>query len=219
MIDHILLLVSDLEAYQTQFQEVTQVAPTYGGVHPSARASNALIDMGNGTYLELIGPALDGTEGPLTLTLRKLEEPRLSWFAMRSEDLQQDVERLESAGFEHSGIQEIEFESEIRNKIRYSAVVAINHDWGDQMPFFINWGDTPHPTTTSNGGLTLTSFTVYHPDAESLAQVYDQLDVDVVVEHAEQPGFRLEFNSLGGDVVYQSSTPSPVFSVPLEVNE
>jgi len=216
MIDHILLLVADLLDYQTRFEEVTQVAPTYGGVHPSARASNALVDMGNGTYLEIIGPALDGTEGPLTETLKQLDEPRLSWFAIRSEDLEQDIVRLEAAGFTHSGINEIEFESELRSKISYSGVVAVNHEWGDQMPFFINWGDTPHPTTTSAGGLEMTSFTVFHPDAQALTKVYNELNVGVAVEEAAVPGFRLTFSSPGGDVVYESNTPKPIFSVNVE---
>ena len=50
-VDHILLGIDDLDRGMEQFEKLTGVRPVYGGKHPRG-THNALVSLGNGTYLE-----------------------------------------------------------------------------------------------------------------------------------------------------------------------
>jgi Glyoxalase-like domain len=55
-LDHILLGVPDLDAGVTAFEQATGVTPLRGGKRPSRGTENALVSLGNGSYLEIIAP-------------------------------------------------------------------------------------------------------------------------------------------------------------------
>ena len=50
------------------------------------------------------------------------------------------------------------------------------------MPFFIDWGDSPHPSDTlSAHGSRLAALRITHPEAWSLGPLFERLDVEVEV--------------------------------------
>jgi len=212
-IDHIILLVPDLPAYTTEFEQVSGVKPKYGGMQPNAKVANALVDLGNGAYLEILGPSPGDEAGPMTERLRALPEPTVAWFALQSHDLDDHVKRLEAAGLEHSGVIRTNWESSDRGMIDYSAVATVNHGWGDQMPFYIDWRETPHPSVTSPGGVTLSEFTVYHPDAENLGTLYGQLGINVEVKPNETAGYDLVLETPKGELSFSSRSNETIFYV------
>ena len=55
-IDHLVIGVADLDAGIREFEELTGIRPAYGGEHPNLGTHNALISLGNRTYLELLAP-------------------------------------------------------------------------------------------------------------------------------------------------------------------
>ena len=212
-IDHIILLVPDLPAYVTEFEQGSGVTPKYGGMQPNAKVANALVDLGNGAYLEILGPSPGDEVGPMTERLQALPEPTVAWFALQSFDLDDNVKRLEAAGLEHSGVLRTNWESSERGLIDYSGLVAVNHGWGDQMPFYIDWHETPHPSSTSPGGITLSEFTVYHPDARNLGVVYGQLGVNVEVKVSETAGYDLVLETPKGELSFSSRSNETIFYV------
>ena len=56
MLDHIILLIADLEGFKTRFEAETGVALTVGGAHPGLGTANLLASVGDGVYLEFIAP-------------------------------------------------------------------------------------------------------------------------------------------------------------------
>ena len=114
-IDHIIMLVPDLSAYMTEFEQVSGVKPKYGGMQLNAKIANALVDLGDGVYLEILGPSLNDSEvGPLTEWIRSREEPTVAWFALRSSNIEANAKQLEEAGLAHSGVLPTTFESSER---------------------------------------------------------------------------------------------------------
>jgi Glyoxalase-like domain len=57
-LDHIMLAAPDLEAAVVDFEQRTGVRPSEGGRHPGQGSRNVLATLGNGCYLEIIGPDL-----------------------------------------------------------------------------------------------------------------------------------------------------------------
>ena len=58
-IDHIVIGIHDLEKGIASIEDLTGVKPVYGGAHPSLGTHNALISLGNRTYLEILAPNPD----------------------------------------------------------------------------------------------------------------------------------------------------------------
>ena len=54
------------------------------------------------------------------------------------------------------------------------------------VPFFIDWGKTPHPATTATQGASLVSLRAEHPDPERVQRMLTGLGLDLKV----QPGSR-----------------------------
>ena len=55
-IDHLVIGVAELDAGVRQFEELTGIRPAFGGEHPDLGTHNALISLGDRTYLELLAP-------------------------------------------------------------------------------------------------------------------------------------------------------------------
>jgi hypothetical protein len=96
-VDHILLGIDDLDRGVQAFEESTGIKPVYGGKHPGG-THNALVSLGDGTYLEIIAvqkgvaPPADfaGIEQLHTLT-------PIGW-AVSSKDSAELRKRLDAAG-------------------------------------------------------------------------------------------------------------------------
>src|SRR4051794_18090039 len=55
-IDHVGLGIGDLDRGIAQVTELTGVKPARGGAHPGGGTHNALLSLGEGTYLEILAP-------------------------------------------------------------------------------------------------------------------------------------------------------------------
>jgi catechol 2,3-dioxygenase-like lactoylglutathione lyase family enzyme len=102
-IDHIVIAVRDLDAASRDFAEAGfTVVP--GGKHKTGLSHNALIAMQDGTYFEIIA-FLDPDNpdsGPWSETLRESGEGLVD-FALRTDDLDREVESLRMNGLEPIG--------------------------------------------------------------------------------------------------------------------
>ena len=55
------------------------------------------------------------------------------------------------------------------------------------VPFFIDWGRTPHPSGTAAAGLTLNELRAEHPDPDHVQKMLSQLGVDLPVTRGSRP--------------------------------
>jgi hypothetical protein len=55
------------------------------------------------------------------------------------------------------------------------------------IPYFIDWGSSPHPATTAPPGATLVSLRAEHPDAKRLEGMLRQLGLSLPVQPGTQP--------------------------------
>jgi len=55
-VDLLVYATLDLQRGMWEIQRLTGVAPTLGGQHPGRGTRNALIALGDGSYLEIVGP-------------------------------------------------------------------------------------------------------------------------------------------------------------------
>ncbi len=107
-LDHVVILVADL-ARATHLYQALGFQVERGGVHPAWGTENALIALADGTYLELLAPRQQDQAVRSQLWQRGDGHARTPGefgdYAMRSDDLLRDVDRLKAAAVDFDGPQ------------------------------------------------------------------------------------------------------------------
>ena len=96
-IDHIVYTVSDLDRATIEFEKMTGVRPIFGGYHPSQGTKNALINLDNGAYLELLAKDDSNTnvKPPRWMGVDFLTKDQITRFALKSNTLKKDARFLQ----------------------------------------------------------------------------------------------------------------------------
>ena len=213
MLDHVIVLTEDLTRFRSQFEADTGVALTVGGAHPGIGTANLLASLGDGVYMEFMGPdpALDPPQG-LGTRLAAQGAPRIGGFAARSGDIGATATAVEAAGIAAAAPTAGSRAAPDGSVIAWTALFTAGHGYGDQVPFFIDWGATPHPSTTSARGLELISFEVVHPEPNRLSDLYACIGVSVEVAGGPAPGFRLRMRTPSGEHALASELGQRIFA-------
>lgn len=205
-IDHLMWACSDLESGIDAIESMTGMAATPGGPHPGFGTRNALLDLGNFTYLEIIAPDPEQSlEGNLGREFAALDTPYLRTWAIRVEDLMASRDILQSLGFDTRGPSamsralpggeliswELLFLSrrDVAGAQRNVAgaernVTGARREFaGAALPFFIDWKDSPHPCTSLEPGCELSGLRIATAQTEAIERLLAafELDVEVVV--------------------------------------
>ncbi|MEM1410591.1 MAG: VOC family protein [Pseudomonadota bacterium] len=179
-IDHFLVIGRNLDETCELIHEKTGVAPVFGGQHSSGLSHNAIAGLGEDCYLEILTP-LPGIESGAPWIERCLqdESPSLYTFCMRSPlPLQELADRARDQGYPCRGPNPWSRAQASGGLLEWDMLVPEASAEQPLVPFFIDWRDTPHPSTTAPQGLSLESFTVEAVDPEGLNRAYDAFAIE-----------------------------------------
>ena len=92
--------VPDLEKGVDQLEAKLGVRAAAGGKHLGEGSRNALIGLGNGSYLEILAPDSGQSlpDRPLWLGLEGLGRPRLTAWAVRAAGIEEEAAKAREAG-------------------------------------------------------------------------------------------------------------------------
>lgn len=188
-VDHLVFAGPDLEAAIQEVQRLLGVRATPGGSHPAWGTRNALIALGEEAYLEILGPdpTQPAPEGPRLLDIDDLKAPRLVTWAAKGKDLERVVAEARrhglNLGMVSSGSRRRP--DGVLLSWRLTNPGASRAD--GLVPFLIDWGETPHPATTSVKGCRLLDLRGEHPRASEVQERLRQLDLDLPVTEGPTP--------------------------------
>jgi hypothetical protein len=198
-IDHVMVGVSNLERAVSDFEKATGFRPVFGGKHPSG-TQDALVSLGNGTYLELIAPPSDAKPSQPG-DLAKLDKPTPIGWALSAADAQLLRERLSKNGFPLTDLKAGSRLTPSGATLRWETFGLKDESQG--APLFIIWGpQSPHPSSTSPAGCTLDHWTVGGPNPELLARLQKVLGLSFEISKAPQEQFTLSLSCPKGKVVF-----------------
>ena len=197
-IDHLLFAGEDLDVLVNDVFMEAGVRAVAGGKHSGQGTHNALIGLGPGRYLELMAQDPDGDDdgaGAYRKSIAYLEQPALHTWCARTDDV--DVLARLASG---AGLSLVTSEGgrvlPDGTPLRWTLAALEGHPFGGLVPFFIDWGESAHPSRTLPADLCLTRLTLAHPRADALSRLLRELGgpvPDVETAAASQPRIQAHF--------------------------
>ena len=188
-IDHLVYATPDLKRGVEEIEKLLGVRATVGGQHPGRGTRNALVALGPTTYLEIIAPDPEqpAPQQSRPFELDVLKESKLVAWSISHPDL----ERLRGEAV-RKGVALGQVKSGTRQR---PDGVQLSWQYTDPwvrladgiVPFFIDWGDSPHPARTAAKGGTLISLRAEHPDPASVRTMMRRLGLDLEVRRGHSP--------------------------------
>jgi len=188
-VDHLVYATPDLNRGIEEIEKLLGVRATAGGQHPGRGTRNALVALGPKTYLEIIAPDPEqpSPKEPRPFGIDGLKQSRLVTWCVSTGDL----ERLRAEAV-RNGVPLGEVTPGSRRRpdgvqISWKLTYPSRPVADGLVPFFINWGDSPHPALTAAKGATLVSLRAEHPDVQSVRGLLQKLGLDLPVSQGTNP--------------------------------
>ena len=205
-VDHLVYATPDLQLGIDTAEKLFGVRAAPGGQHPGLGTRNALIALGPAAYLEIIGPDPDQPRpaGGRRFGIDDLKAPHLLTWVAKGMSLETFAADAKSHGVDLGAV--------IPGSRQRPDGVVLKWTYTDPrvvladrlVPYFIDWGSSPHPSATAAKGVTLVGLRAEHPDAERVQKMFTQLGLHLVVTRGPMPSLIATFNSPKGQVVLKS---------------
>lgn len=205
LLDHLVYATPFLDQTIGEIETAFGVVPLPGGTHPAWGTRNAILPLSPTTYLELIGPdpARSVSIRPEIFGLQTLPVPRLVTWAAKGIQLSTLVARARTHGIRlglpRAGSRQRSDGSILAWELTDPLEVSVS----GLIPFFIDWGYSPHPATAAAAIVTLQDFHAEHPDPELVAASVRRLGLDLRVVRGSRPRLLATFRTPRGLVTLQ----------------
>jgi hypothetical protein len=185
-IDHLVYATPDLARGASEIEALTGVRASPGGQHLAWATHNCLLALGADIYLEIIAPDPSQPKPPgvRPFGIDGLRHPRLVTWAARAAGLEDFTRTVAQRGVI---LGEVFSGSRVRSD---GAMLTwqLTSPWtlleGGLIPFFIDWGVSPHPAATASAGLSLVELRAEHPTPRVLAHTLRVLGVSLPIQLA-----------------------------------
>jgi hypothetical protein len=188
-IDHLVYATPDLRVCVEHIENVLGVRATPGGQHPGEGTRNAVISLGPAVYLECLGPdpAQPKPDKPRWFGIDDLTTSRLVGWAAKGDDLAQLVSNAMRNGIKLGEVVSGSRQTPQGVRLTWQTTNQRTRLADGIVPFFIDWGQTPHPARTAAGGAMLLELRAEHPDAERVQKILSQLGLNLPVTKGTRP--------------------------------
>jgi hypothetical protein len=201
-VDHLVFAAPDLHAGIAAIEKLTGIRAAVGGSHPGMGTRNALISLGPAVYLEIIAPDPEQADyrHPRVFRVDGIASPQLVTWAAKADDIAA-IAGLPLA--DGSAIGAALAGSRKRpDGVTLSWVLTDPYTEiaGGVVPFFIDWGKTPHPAGNAPHGASLVALRAEHPDPERVRRMFAALELDVDVSAGPRPALIAVLDTPNGRV-------------------
>jgi len=201
-VDHIIVGTPDLDLGIREMEARLGVRAVPGGRHADLGTCNALIAFGGACYLEIVAPDPEQPEmaGRRVFDVDRLDAPRLLTWVARGRALDQLAAR---AGRESVDLGAVRSGGRTRPDgtfLAWQVTDPYRMGLGGIQPFFIDWGESPHPGDATPSGCTLLALEGRHPDVAEARRTLDVLGLPLPIREGEAPSLVARLETPGGEV-------------------
>jgi len=201
-LDHLVLATPDLAATVAEVHRLTGTRPVHGGSHPDRGTRNFLLGLGEGAYLEIVGPDLEqgAPQGPRPFGIDTLPEARLVTWAVQVEGIDGAIAAARDAGYDPG--EAADMSRQIPNGDRLSWRLTVDADSGHSglVPFLIDWAGAPHPSANLPI-VPLVGLEALHPEPAQVEGPINAIGAKLPVKAANRPSLAATLFGLNGLVV------------------
>ena len=214
IVDHLVYGVPNLKAGVEEWARLSGVEPTAGGRHPGWGTANALLSLGDGTYLEIIGPDPDAGAPPeqRPFGLDSLTAGALCGWAAAVPDLEERVLRSRKRGYDPGPVVAMSRRRPDGTQLQWQ--LALPEDLqlreGGCLPLLIDWQGGPNPAESSAAGCRLLELSAEHPRPEQVQGQLAALGLALVVESGARPTLRGTLETPAGLLILDRNGVRPV---------
>lgn len=202
-LDHVALWAPDLAAGAAAFGARFGVKVHPGGAHPGQGTRNALAGGPQNTYLELLSSDPDQPEGgPLARRFASAEPFTPCLVAFASDDLDALAHRAAATGLTCDGPKSMERRTP-NGVLRWRLLFLFAQRW-PCLPFFIDWGETPHPSLALPGGLSELAVSFCDPDPAQMTHMFRRLGLNLCALDADAQGLEVRLQGPRESVAWRS---------------
>jgi hypothetical protein len=206
-VDHLVYATPDLTLGIETAEKLFGVKAAPGGQHPGEGTRNALIALGPTSYFEIIGPdpAQPKPVRGRRFRIDEIKQPVLTTWVAKGSSLEAFANRAAAQGVNLGAV--------ISGSRKRPDGVVLAWRYTDPrtiladrlIPYFIDWGSSPHPSATAAKGVRLLSVRAEHPDAARVQQMLKVLGLDLAVTEGPKPALIATFDSPNGNVELRSN--------------
>jgi len=199
-IDHIVYAVNDLRAATAKFSNETGLKVFTGGLHPDQGTHNALIRIGDRTYLEFIAidDKIEATHSHTWMGLDHLHDNKITRWCLRSDNVERDAALL---GIYKPELRKIIMGSREKSDgtmLNWLMTTVLPAPEVEVAPFLIDWKKSVHPTVGLPLDCSIKSLRIEHTENQILTKLLSQLSCPSEVEASLVSSIRLSLDTPKG---------------------
>ncbi|MBL1215465.1 MAG: VOC family protein [Ignavibacteriae bacterium] len=204
-IDHLVYTAPSLEEGINEIESLLGIKPVLGGRHPNFGTHNALLSLGESTYLEVMAPDLDlpvPKKGRL-LNNAYNHKPKLTTWVLREEQIENMYSEALEKGLKLGKVDSGKREEPDGTILAWKLTDPYAFPLDGTVPFLISWGDTPHPAKAVPKAGELVEFEIQHPNPDKVREGLKNLGVNIKITKAEKPKIRAKIKTEKGIVILE----------------
>ncbi len=203
-IDHIVYTVSNLEEAITEFENKLGVRPVLGGYHKTFGTKNALINLNDSIYLELLAADDSNTEivKPRWMGVDQLTKNQITRWALRSDSLKPDAKILRTYNPHMGEIRRGSRNAADGSLLQWELIMPLPAPEVEILPFILDWSATEkHPSELlPKMACELLAFYGTHPKPEMFEGVFQTLNYSIDIRPATEVSLKALIKSPKGIV-------------------
>ena len=196
-VDHLVYATPDLERSVAELEKQLGVRAAAGGQHPGRGTRNALLALGERSYLEIIGPD-PSQDKPQWFGIDRLTKGRLTTWAANARDLDKLVANTARNGLRMGPVTSGQRVTAGGLVLSWKFTDPVTVVADGLVPFFIDWGQSPHPAASAPPGVELLSMRGEHPQPGKVAEALASVDIPLRVEYGREPSLIVVLKTSNG---------------------
>lgn len=203
-IDHIVYCVLDLDTAIDHIEKLFGIRPEIGGRHLAYGTKNALLNLGQGTYLEIL--ARDSTYKDSGVNrwmgIDLIDTDMITRWAIKSECLDRDAALLKKYSPQLSKIVEGKRIVQGGQTLSWYMTLPSSVPEVEIIPFLTDWSKSPlHPTDRLKDGCELMHIELLHPKPEDILSLIEELDIEIEIVKYDRARIKIHVSTPNGMVV------------------
>jgi len=201
-IDHIAYAVPNLKEGCQYLEKLLGCEILGGGRHLNNGTHNALINLGNEIYLEILAVDTknEDIKGPRWMGVDLISSPRVTRWALKSSNLASDLAALKKYNTDLGNSFKGSRKKQDGTILKWNMALPLPAPAVEIAPFAVDWKDSIHPTKSLPNECQLLSLELRHPTPSIYHNLFRELDIALSINQSVRTELLLKISTPNGIV-------------------